>query len=178
MNIKLTYQLDLDDGLLSAEELGSNLDQHVSKLSDLLREEGRVVVLIDDKDSCPDYSDPIIRLVDQWVRKVTWVISGDTETLALRNSQQCFAFVPSGGAIELSFFDGTELEVDEYVLEPVNIRLEDLVGQTLDIAENLSTVISAVDTSLFESDDDCSDFKRNLEELRKTWHDHEVRQRR
>jgi len=178
MNIKLTYELDLDDGQLSADELGSNLDQHLSKLSDVLREEGRVIVLVDDKDVCTDYSDPIIRLVDQWVRKVTWVISGDTETLALRNSQQCFAFVPSGGAIELSFFDGTELEVENYLLEPVNIRLDDLVDQSLGMADNLYKVITSVDSSLFESDDDCSDFKRNLEELRKTWHDHEVRNRR
>lgn len=178
MKIKITYEYDLDDGTLSAAELESNLELHLPRLSDLVREEGRLVVWVNDEDVCGDYCDPLIRLVDQWLRKVNWVISGDTETLALRNSQQCFAFVPSGGAIELSFFDGTELEVEEYIVEPVNIRLEDLVQQSLALGDSLSRVITGVDGSLFDNDDDCGDFKRNLDELRSTWHEHQLRQRR
>ena len=73
--MKITYEFDLDDGKLSADELESNLDQHLSKVSDVVSEEGRVVVLIDDKDVCGEYCDPLIRLVDQWIRKVNWVIS-------------------------------------------------------------------------------------------------------
>ena len=178
MKITITYEFDLDDGTLSADELESNRDLHLAKLSDIVREEGRLVLLVNGEDVCGEYSDPLLRLVEQWLRKVTWVISGDTETLALRNSQQCFAFVPSGGAIELSFFDGTELEVDDYLFEPTNIRLEDLVSQSIAVGDNLLGVLNAVDSSLVETDDDCSDFRRNLDELRKTWRDHQVRQRR
>ena len=70
MKFILNYEFDLEDGMLSAEELESNLDEKASTLSDVAREEGRIVVLVDGEDVCGEYSEPLVRLVNQWLRKV------------------------------------------------------------------------------------------------------------
>jgi len=117
-------------------------------------------------------------LADQWVRKLSWVIGGDTETVALRNSEHCFAFVPTGDSVEFSFFAGTESEIEDYVIEPMNVRLESLATQAVKICENLLEVIQKVDPNLFESDEDCKDLVVSLDEGKKAWHRYQLQSKR
>ena len=178
MKLLLSYQLDLDDGPLSAEELESNLEGNLARLSEIVSEEGRVVVIVDGEDVCGDYSEPLIRLVDQWLRKVNWLISGDTETLPFRNSEQCFGFVPTGKGVEFSFYDGTELEIEEYIVEPVLFHLERLVLESVALGERVETLLTQVNPELVIIDSDCADLKRALEELKASWRNHQLHERR
>ena len=178
MKLLLTYQFDLEDGMLSAEEIESNLENSLPRLTDVANEEGRIIILLDGEDVCGEYSEPLIRLVDQWLRKVNWLISGDTETLAFRNSEQCFGFIPSGKSVEFSFYDGTELEVEEYVVEPVLFHLDRLVLESIALGERVIQVLIHVDPELSNTDGDCIDLKQGLEELKASWHNYELHERR
>lgn len=178
MKFILNYEFDLEDGMLSADELESNLDEKASTLSDVAQEEGRIVVLVDDEDVCGEYSEPLVRLVNQWLRKVKWLIGGDTETLPFRNTEQCFGFEPSGSSVEFCFYDGTELEVEEYIVEPVNVHLDKLIEESVRLGERALRVVEVANPEAAESDEDCLELRAGLEELRDSWHQHELRQRR
>ena len=47
-----------------------DIDSHRASLSDITSLEGRIVVRIDGEDVCGEFSDPVVRLADQWLRKL------------------------------------------------------------------------------------------------------------
>lgn len=148
-------------------------------IGDIAVAEGRLIASIDGEDAFGDFPpDPVIRLVESWLRKLPWIISGDTETVALRNSEHCFAFVPSGESVEVSFFTGSEAEIEDYVLEPINVRRDAFVQQSIALGERIVALINALEPSLMQSNEDCRDLHTSLTEAQKAWHDYQLHARR
>ena len=174
MEFQLNLEFELDDQHFSVETLINDFDSHKDDLSDIVREESRIAVKHSSVKDSGDYSEPLIRLAGQWMRKLQWIIAGDSETIPFRNSEQCFAFMPAGGGVEVSLFEGTELEVEEYIFEPVTIRLETLVTASFAMGDSLVNLLEKIDPSLLEDDEDCRDLKSDLEESKKAWHNFEL----
>lgn len=167
-----------EDTFLSAKDL-INADAIDDQIGDITLALGRLAAHADGKELFGDYTaDPIVRLVDGWLKKLPWIIGGDTETVALRNSEQCFAFVPAGDSVEVSFFVGSEAEIEDYVLEPTVVRLEMFVEQSLALGRLMLDLVAAVDPSLLESNEDCRDLQTSFTEADRAWHDHQLHQRR
>ena len=177
MEFQLNLEFELDDQRFTVETLASDFESHQDKLADIVREEGRILVATSAVKDSGDYSEPLIRLAGQWLRKLQWIIAGDSETIPFRNSEQCFAFMPAGGGVEISLFEGTELEVEDYIFEPVTVRLEILVRASVEMGDALVGLIEKIDASLLESDEDCKDLKSDLEESKKAWHNYELHRR-
>ena len=177
MEFQLNLEFELDDQRFTVETLASDFESHQDKLADIVREEGRILVVTSAVKDSGDYSEPLIRLAGQWLRKLQWIIAGDSETIPFRNSEQCFAFMPAGGGVEISLFEGTELEVEDYIFEPVTVRLETLVRASVEMGDALVGLIEKIDASLLESDEDCKDLKSDLEESKKAWHNYELHRR-
>lgn len=177
MELQLHLEFELDDQRFTVETLAENFESHQDQLTDIVREEGRILLKNEAIKDSGDYSEPLIRLVGQWLRKLQWIIAGDSETIPFRNSEQCFAFMPAGGGVEVSLFEGTELEVEEYIFEPVTVRLETLVASSLTMGDALIGLLEKIDASLLESDEDCRDLKADLEESKKAWHNYELHRR-
>ena len=127
MKLQLDFELELNDQPVAGEVVVGDVGSYQDALSDIISEQGRILFSVDGKGESGEYDEPLLRLVGQWLRKLQWIITGDTETIAFRNSEQCFAFVATVGGVEVSLFEGTELEVEEYIIEPVSVRLETFV---------------------------------------------------
>lgn len=179
MKFAIDCQIEVGDTLLSSTTVLENLDQYRDGIGEISFLEGKLVLLFDGEEGgTSDYSDPVIRLADGWVRKIPWVITGDTETVVLRNSEHCFAFMPAGNAVEISFFEGDAAEIEEYVMEPTNVLLSSFVQESIRFAEHILALVRAIDAGLLESNDDCRDLAASLGEAKRAWKDYQVRQRR
>ncbi len=178
MKFALDYRIRLDEETVALNQLVETLDSHRERLAQADPLEGALVVCIDGSRYCEEFVEPILRLGDQWVRKIPWVLSGDTETVAYRNSEHCFAFMPAGDSVELSFFSGSESEVEEYVIEPVTVRLDVFVSESVRLMERLLEVVNMIDPSLCERNEDCRDLKASLEEAKQAWRDYLLHNRR
>jgi hypothetical protein len=175
MKFALDYTVEVGDAAVDSTTLLRDIDRHRNDLQDLTQLSGAVAIILDGESQQLDYAEPLVRLVNQWALKVPWVLSGDTETLPLRNSEQCFAFMPAGEHVEVSFFNGTENEVEDYVLEPALVRVAQLAPEIIRLAERLVDLIKAVNPTFLETDEDSRDLGRSLEEARKAWRDHQRR---
>lgn len=178
MNFELDFKIHVDDAELDSATLLASVDEQRDQLTVPGAILGDIVVRIDDNEQALDFSEPIVRLVAQWVRKLAWVVGGDTETVALRNSEHCFAFVPAGDSVEFSLFEGSETEIEDYLVEPTNIRLEKFANASIELAERVVALLKAVDATLLDTDEDCRDLLTSLDEGRSAWHDHQLHQRR
>lgn len=178
MKFSLDFRIDSDGTNVDSASLESNLGKLRDTLSNVSSLEGTLVVRLDGKEVCGDYSDPIVRLADQWIRKLPWIIGGDTETVALRNSEHCFALVPEGESVEFSYYQGSETEIEEYIVDPVNIRLESFVTESIRVGERLIEMVRLVDDELLESNEDARDLLMSVTEAKRVWKEHLLRQRR
>lgn len=178
MKFALDFNLDAGDSTLDSASFLREIDSHRSEQSDISLFEGRIVVRFDGKDVCGEYSDPIVRLVDQWLRKLPWIIGGDTETVALRNSEHVFAFVPAGESVELSYFLGSETEIEDYIVDPTTIKLDAFVNESVRLADRLLEIIRKIDGTLPETHEDCKDLVTSLAEARRAWREHQLHLRR
>lgn len=169
--------LDEDASVKPAEKLLAQTAL-LEDLGDIRYLEGRILASFDDNPIPVEYEEPILRLVNQWVRKVQWVIGGDTESIAFRNSEECYGFVPLGDTVEISLFEGSESEVERYIIEPQTVRLADFVQASIEMGETMLAVVKASDASLLESDEDCKELVSDLDEARKAWKDFELHGRR
>lgn len=138
--------------------------------------QGTILLRLDGKPHCSEYVDPLLPLVEQWLLKVPWIIGGDTETVPLRNSTECFAFMPAGDGVELSMYEGDEQAIQSYVLEPVTIRLENFVTEVISVGDKIVSVLKGA--AVPQDHEDCRDFLTSLSEAQRAWKDHQVRQRR
>ncbi len=178
MKFTLDLALEAGDSTFDAATLLSSLDAHRAAIGDIALAEGRVVLQFDGKEPCAPYADPLVRLVDQWLRKLIWVIGGDTETVALRNSEQCFAFVAAAGSVEVSYFNGTESEVEDYLVEPNIVKLDVFVNEVLRLGERLVALVRAIDAEALQAQEVCRDLVGSLDEAKRAWHDYQLHQRR
>jgi len=177
MEFALRPKISVDDEQVDASVVSSDAERFREQLGDLSYLEGRLEIALGSRTLDGDYSDPIVRLLWKWLNKVPWIISGDTETFALRNSEHCYAFVPTAGNVEVSFFEGTEAEIEDYVIEPFNVPLEQFVKASLAAGERVVEVVRALAPELLDNNEDCKDLLVNLDEARKAWHDYEVHER-
>ena len=178
MKFALEFTLDTDGNMVDSASFLKNVDSHRGQSDAISQLEGRLIVRLDGADVCGEYSDPIVRLIDQWLRKLPWIIGGDTETVALRNSERCFAFVPAGESVEFSYFQGSETEVEEYVVEPSTMRLEVFVNETIRVGDRLVEIIRALDAKLPDNNEDCRDLMTSLGEAKRAWRDYQLHARR
>lgn len=178
MKFDLDYKIHLDDEVFDSQTWVANIEAQAEKIGDIGSLEGAIVLTVDSVKHCDELVEPILRFVAQWVRKLPWIITGDTETVAFRNSEHCVAFVPAGESVELSFFEGTESEIEEYVLEPCHIHLDAFANKSIGLAEKLLAMVEKVDPKMSEENEDCRDLRISLEEARNAWHDYQVHQRR
>lgn len=179
MKFALDCMIEVGDTRLTPAALLESIDQYRDNLPDVSSLEGVLLLSLDGTETTgTDYSDPILRLTGGWLRKVPWVIAGDTETVALRNSEHCFAFVPAGNGVEISFFEGDEAEIEEYVIDPTTVRLEDFVEASIGFGKRMIALVEAIDPTLLESNEDCQDLKASLDQATEAWHDYQVHQRR
>lgn len=178
MKFTLDFSVDAADRSVNSASFLKEIDSHRSELSDVSTVEGRIVIRLNGNDVCGEYSDPIVRLLDQWLRKLPWIIGGDTETVALRNSEACFAFVPAGESVELSYFQGSESEIEEYIVEPTTVRLEAFVTESIGAGDRLIQLVRAIDAGLLTSSEDCKDLQTSLAEAKRAWREHQLHNRR
>jgi hypothetical protein len=175
MKFQLDYRVEISDEPVSSAEIPDKIEEHrdeLVKIDDLYGE----IVLQAMGDAGQDsgaVSEPIIRLTERWLRKLQWVIGGDTETIPCMNSEHCFAFVPAGESVEISLFIGDESEVEEYLVEPVTVRLELLVNESLRLAKALIGLVETIEPSLLESNDGCKELGAVLGEVAQAWREHQ-----
>jgi hypothetical protein len=178
MKVALDYRIRVDDAVLESNTLLANLDKYREALSKAGSIEGSIVVYLDGEPQAGDIFDPILRLGGLWIRKLPWVLGGDTETVAFRDSEHCFGFVPAGDSVELSFFQGAESEVEEYIVEPATVRLDAFAKETIKLCERLVELVKAVNPAALDSDEDCKELVASLEEGRNAWRDYQLHNRR
>jgi hypothetical protein len=178
MKVTLDYRIRIDDAAIDSKTLLADLNRYRDALTKAPVIEGAIVVILDGEPHCGDYFDPLLRLGGQWIRKLPWVLGGDTETVAFRNSEHCFGFVPAGDSVELSFFAGSETEVEEYILEPSTVRLDAFARESIRFCERLLELVRAVNPSLLDTDEDCRELVASLEEGRNGWRDYQLHNRR
>ena len=172
------FDAQADGTLVPSGALVAQLQEGRPLAEDVVATCGRIALVVDGEDVFGEHADPVVRLVDSWLRKLPWVISGDTETVALRNSEQCFAFVPAAESVEISFFHGSEAEIEEYVTEPLNCRLDVFVRESLAMGQRVLDVVRTVDAELLQANEDCRDLQTSLDEAKRAWHDYELHNRR
>lgn len=179
MNFELDVKLRIDDEDFDVDSLKSAIDDHREHLKSPGSLEGAFALKVNGESLHEDLQyDPILRLAHLWLSKLPWVIGGDTETVALRDSEHCYAFVPAGESVELSFFSGTELEIEDNLFEPTNITFAEFAPKSIAAGDRLVELIKAVDDGLMESDEDCKDLQTSLVEAKKAWHDYEIHRNR
>jgi hypothetical protein len=178
MKFELNYRILADGDGIDEQDLLKNFDAHRDKLVSPSAVEAALVMKVDGKELGTELFDPLLRLCDQWVRKLPWVLAGDTETLALRNSEHCYAFVPAGESVELSFFAGSETEIEDYVIEPFTIRLDVYAPRTIELADRVLALVARVDAALLDTDEDCKELRADLDEAKKAWREYQLRNKR
>ncbi len=178
MKFDLTYKIRVGDEVIDSDQALSHIDTYRDRLTPVGGVDGALVLRVDGDEYCGDQYDPIVRLATHWVRKVPWVLGGDTETVAFRNSEHCFAFVPAGESVEVSFFVGTETEIEEYVCEPLIVRLDAFAPQSLALADHVLKLARALDPRVVDSEEDVRDLAVSLEEGRAAWRDYQLHNRR
>jgi hypothetical protein len=178
MKVALDYRIRVDDTLVDSTSFLSNVESYRDTLAAVPTVEGAIVLSLDGSATGEELVDPILRLCGLWMRKLPWILAGDTETVAYRNSEHCFGFVPTGDSVELSLFSGSENEVEEYLIEPTNVRLDAFAKESIRLAERLLEAIRVVNPSLLETSEDCRELVASLEEGRKAWRDYQLHNRR
>ena len=68
--------------------------------------------------------------------------------------------------------------MEEYIVEPVNVHLDKLIEESVRLGERALRVVEVANPEAAESDEDCLELRAGLEELRESWRQHELRQRR
>lgn len=177
MKFALDYRFRVGDDAVMLSSVVKAIDSYKDRLKEIAKLEGELVIVQNGTEQPSDYSDPAMRLVGGWIRKLPWIVGGDTETVALRNSEQCYAFVPTGDGVEISFFTGSEAEVEEYVFEPITVRLDLFANESLQLAERIVKMVRALAPQLLETDEDCRDLLASLDEARNAWRDYQLHRR-
>src|SRR2546430_2366125 len=144
MKFSLDYKVSLGERAIDSKALLENVNSHRNELTDVDALEGALVVQVEGRQLPAEYQEPLVRLAHLWLGKVPWIIGGDTETVALRNSAECFAFVPTGEGVELSFYAGDDSEIEDYILEPTIIRLDQFTEESLRMGDRLVQLIRAL----------------------------------
>jgi hypothetical protein len=179
MSFQIDFTVDVGGGPVPSQrvlEQPSDYREALAKIG--VGIEGSLILSFGNRCAAPDFVEPLVRLADGWLRKLRWLLGGDTETLALRNSEECFALIPTGGAVEISFFQGDESEIDQYIIDPTTVRMDDFASASIAMGRRLLEVLKAIDATLLTRSEDCKDLQASVDDAESAWHDHKAHQRR
>jgi hypothetical protein len=178
MKFSLQPRIQVGEDLKPVADLLANVDAYRDALKDPSAWEGALVITLDGTEYCNDLFDPLLRLADRWIRKLPWIIGGDTETVQYRNSEHCFAFVPAGEGVEFSIYVGADMEVEDYVLEPTTVRLDQFATESIRAVESLVNLVRKLDPELLTENDDAKELSSSFDDGRKAWREHQLRSQR
>ena len=165
MSFSLEIQVKKDDEILSLGDY-----QKEASAEDLLESDGFIVPVVNgeallDIESGEFEADPLIGLVNNWMQKMPWLIAGDEECVPLRNSPFCYGFEPVGNSVRFYFYEGTEGDVENLILEPVSISLADFCQAVLNMGK---TIVEATANTTDESEE-LGEFSAILSEFKEAW---------
>lgn len=179
MKFGLDFNISIGESFIDLTTLLTKIDSYREQLGgDPSAIEAALVLTVDNRKECADYVEPALRLADQWLRKLVWVVGGDTETVAYRNSEHCFALVPAGDSVEVSFFVGSQAEIEEYVLDPFTVRLDVFANASIAAGDRLLALLKKIAPDAVDTNEDAREFVSSLDELRSTWKAHQLHNRR
>jgi len=178
MQFAISYKIEVNDEFIEPSDLVTNVEKWHDELGDMAYLEAQISLHMGDNVTVIEPTDPIIRLTESWLQKLPWILAGDTETIPMRNSAHCFAFIPAGTAVQLSFFEGDESEIEEYIVQPTNILLTEFAKGVIGLGQSVLETIKHIDEGLLVSHSDCKELSVALSEAEKSWHDYQVRGRR
>ncbi len=165
MAFSLEIQVKKDDEIVSLDAF-----QKEASAADLLEAEGFIVPFFNgeallDVNNGEFEADPLIGLVNNWLQKMPWLIAGDEECVPLRNSPFCFGFEPVGNSVRLYFYEGTEGDVENLILEPVSVPLADFCQAALAIGKTIVDLTASSD----EEPEELSELSSILNEFKEAW---------
>ena len=177
MKFQLDYNVEVNDEPCASSQIQQKIEEHRDELVKIDDLYGEIVLsVMGSADQEPGtISEPVVRLLDRWLRKTQWVIGGDTETIACMNSEHCFAFVPAGESVEVSLFIGDEAEIEEYIIEPVTVRLEEFVTASLTVSDNFLAFVQSIDAELLQTSEGCKELVSILNDVKGAWREHQMR---
>lgn len=176
MKFSLAIKIDTDGGAMALADIRANAADHADLMKDISAVEGALVVTVDGQSYCEDLMEPIFRVAGTFIGKVRWVLGGDTETVPFRNSEHCFALAPAGESVELAFFVGNEMEVEEYVLDPTNIPFDVFVPVAISAMQELADLGAKLSPNSRDNED-YSDLLVSLDETKAAWKDYQLHRR-
>jgi hypothetical protein len=147
MKFGLEILLTSEDKAIPLAELQKSLELAKTVCANPEKIEGAIIPMVASKPAMEPYSDPLLPLLEQWLLKLPWLLAGDTETIPLRNQERTFGFETVSEVVDISCYLGTQNEVEEYILEPVQVPLEQLCESTIGAAKQLLRVLDQVDAT-------------------------------
>jgi hypothetical protein len=145
MKFGLDIRIATEDKSVPLSDLSKNFELAKTLLANPERVEGALLPIVGGKAAMQEYSDPLVPLIEQWLLKLPWLLGGDTEIIPLKNSEHSFGFEPVSDVLDLSCYIGEKNEVDDYVLEPVQVPLENFCESSIGAAKQFIALIDKVD---------------------------------
>jgi len=159
MKFGLDILITSDDKAVPLAELQKNADLAKTLFANPEKIDGAILPVVNGKQAMDAYSDPLLPLLEQWLLKLPWLLAGDTETIPMRNAERTFGFETVKEVVDISCYLGTQNEVEEYILEPVQVPLEALCESTIGAAKQLLKVLDQVDPKLATTSTDVRTLK-------------------
>lgn len=156
-------------------DLVKNLESAKKLFADLDNVSAAIIPVINGKPGLEPYFDPMLPLMEQWLLKLPWILSGDTETIPLRNSEHIFGFEAVSEAVYLSVYLGDESEVETYVLEPVAIPAEYFCETSILASKQLVQLIELANPQGSAQNADMLTLKSALNDAEKALRDYKLR---
>ena len=177
MKFGLEIQVSVDDKAVPLAQLSNQQDVSQKLLAEPAQLEGCFMPFGNGKAVMPVYSDPLLPLVEQWLLKVPWLLGGDTEVVPLRNHLFSFLFETVSDVVDLSCFTGTRNEIEEYILEPFQVPVEQFCDVTISNAKQLVRWLEQTDPKIADRSPDFVTLKQALTEAERSLKEYRLQQR-
>ena len=159
MKFGLDILITSDEKAIPLAELQKNAELCKSLLANPEKIDGAIMPVVNGKGAMDAYSDPLLPLLEQWLLKLPWLLAGDTETIPMRNAERTFGFETVSDVVDISCYLGTQNEVEEYILEPVQVPVESLCELTIAASKQVLKAVESVDPKLATSSTDMKTLK-------------------
>jgi len=144
MKFGLEIEILHEDKDVNTRELAKNMELAQAVLADPDKLEGAIIPYTNGKPAMAAFNDPLLPLLEQWMLKMPWCLGGDTETVFLKNSEHAFGFEPMSEALQLSFYVGQGNDVEQYILEPMALSLENFCDVSVSAVKQVLDLIVKV----------------------------------
>lgn len=159
MKFGLDILITSDEKAVPLAELQKNAELAKTLFANPEKIDGAIMPMINGKAAMEAYSDPLLPLLEQWLLKLPWLLAGDTETIPMRNAERTFGFETVKEVVDISCYLGTQNEVEEYILEPVQVPLEALCESAIAASKLVMKVLDQVDPKFTENQADARTLK-------------------